>query len=277
MNAEPEQNGERRVEVRYPSETVSFQVGYKAPSVHSDDIWALDVVANVLSGGESSRLHQALVYEQQIALSANASFRAGLEPGLFEFYVEMKPGKTAAEGEKALNAEIERLATEGPTERELQKARNQAESGFISALKTNNGAGQTLGFFEHVHGDYHKMFFGASTATARVTAADCRRVAKQVFDAHATHGGDPRSARGRAGGTAMSRVLEGPLQRIRPFRSPRSCSRAALLVTLVLAATAAAQGRVDAHDATERTPASSSCPRRGCRSWTSAWSRARGR
>jgi zinc protease len=181
VNAEPEQNGERRIEVRYPSETVSFQVGYKAPSVTSDDIWALDVVSNILSEGESSRLHQALVYDQQIALSAGASFRAGLEPGLFEFYVEMKPGKTAEEGQKALDEQIERFVREGPTERELQKARNQAEAGFISALKTNNGAGRTLGYFEHIHGDYRKMFSAIERYRA-VTAEDCRRVAKQVFD-----------------------------------------------------------------------------------------------
>ena len=181
VNAEPEQNGEKRVEVRYPSETVSFDVGYKAPSVASDDIWVLDILQNILAGGESSRLHQALVYDQQIALSANAGFRASLEPSLFEVYVEMKPGKSAAEGEKALYAELDRLATEGPTERELQKARNQAESSFIGALKTNNGAGQALGFFEHVHGDYRK-FFGAIDKYRAVTAADCRRVAKQVFD-----------------------------------------------------------------------------------------------
>jgi predicted Zn-dependent peptidase len=181
VNSEPEQNGERRVEVRYPSETVSFMAGYKAPGVASADIWALDVVANILSGGESSRLHQALIYDQQIALTAAASFQAGLEPGLFEFYVEMKPGRSTADGEKALYAEIERLATEGPTERELQKARNQAEMGFISALKTNNGAGRTLGFYEHIHGDYRKMFSAIEKYRA-VTAADCRRVAKQVFD-----------------------------------------------------------------------------------------------
>jgi predicted Zn-dependent peptidase len=181
VNAEPEQNGERRVEVRYPSETVSFMAGYKSPGISSEDTWALDVVANILSGGESSRLHQALIYDQQIALTAAAQFSAGLEPGLFEFYVEMKPGKSAADGEKALYAEIERIAGEGPTERELQKARNQAEAGFISALKTNNGAGRTLGFYEHVHGDYRRMFSAIEKYRA-VTAADCRRVAKQAFD-----------------------------------------------------------------------------------------------
>jgi predicted Zn-dependent peptidase len=181
VNSEPDQSGEKRVFVRYPSETVSIDVGYKAPSVKSDDIWTLDILSNILSGGESSRLHQALVYDQQIALSAGASYRAGLEPGLFEFYVEMKPGKTAAEGEKSLYAEIERLATEGPTERELQKARNQAEAGFIFALKNNFGAGRTLGFYEHIHGDYKKMFSAIEKYRA-VTADDCRKVAKQVFD-----------------------------------------------------------------------------------------------
>ena len=182
MDSEPEQIGEKRVDVRYPSETVSIDVGYKAPSVASDDIWTLDILSNILSGGESSRLHQALVYEQQIALSAGASFRAGLEPGLFELYAEMKPGHTAEEGEKSLYAEIQRLVSDGPSERELQKARNQAEAGFITALKTNNGAGQTLGYYEHIFGDYKRMFTAIDRYRA-VTAADCRRVAQQVFDA----------------------------------------------------------------------------------------------
>ncbi len=182
VDSEPDQIGEKRVDVRYPSETVSIDVGYKAPSVASDDIWTLDILSNILSGGESSRLHQALVYEQQIALSAGASFRAGLEPGLFELYAEMKPGHTAEEGEKSLYAEIQRLVSDGPSERELQKARNQAEAGFITALKTNNGAGQTLGYYEHIFGDYKRMFTAIDRYRA-VTAADCRRVAQQVFDA----------------------------------------------------------------------------------------------
>ena len=104
VNSEPDQNGEKLVDVRYPSETVSIDVGYKAPSVKSDDIWTLDILSNILSGGESSRLHQALVYDQQIALSAGSSYRTGLEPGLFEFYVELKPGHTSEEGEKSLYA-----------------------------------------------------------------------------------------------------------------------------------------------------------------------------
>jgi len=66
-------------------------------------------------------------------------------------------------------------------ERELQKARNLLEAGFIKGLKTNNGVGEQLGFFEHVYGDYHLMF-QALNRYQGVTVNDCRRVAKQIFD-----------------------------------------------------------------------------------------------
>jgi zinc protease len=180
VNAEPEQRGERRVAVHYPSENVSFQVGYKAPNAKNDEVYVLEVLSALLSEGESSRLHQALVYEKQMALEAGTFFRARLEPTLFEFFVEMKPGRSAMEGEKALDEVIARLVQEGPTERELQKAKNLLEAGFVRSLKTNNGVGEQLGFFEHVHGDYRAMFRSVERYRA-VTAADCRRVAQKTF------------------------------------------------------------------------------------------------
>jgi predicted Zn-dependent peptidase len=180
VDSEPEQRGERRAQVRYPAENTSFQVGYKAPAATSDDAWTLDVLETILGDGESSRLHRALVYEQQIALDASASFPARLAPGLFEFVVEMKPGKSAAAGEAALDSVLARLARDGPSEREVEKARNLLEAGLVRSLKTNNGAGEQLAFFEHVFGDYRRLF-DASERYRRVTVDDCRRVARQIF------------------------------------------------------------------------------------------------
>lgn len=119
--------------------------------------------------------------EQQLALSAGGFFSVRLQPSLFEVYAELRPGKTAAEGEQAIDAVLAKLAAEGPAERELQKAKNQLEARFVKRLKTNNGAGEALGFHEHVYGGYEAMF-GAIDRYRKVTAADCRRVAKQVFD-----------------------------------------------------------------------------------------------
>jgi predicted Zn-dependent peptidase len=181
VDSEPDQRGERRAEVHYTAENESFQVGYKAPGVKSPDAAVLDVLAQVLASGESSRLHQALVYELQIALDASAFFQTRLDPGLFELSVEMRPGRSAAEGLAAADSVLRRLTQDGPTERELIKARNLLEANFVRALKTNNGLGEQLAFYEHVFGDYAEMFKAIDRYRA-VTAADCRRVAKAIFD-----------------------------------------------------------------------------------------------
>ena len=94
----------------------------------------------------------------------------------------MKPGKTAAEGLEAMDQVIDRLIKEGPTARELQKAKNLLEASFIKSLKTNNGVGSTLGFYEHIYGDYRAIFQTLDKYQA-VTAQDCKRVAKAYFDA----------------------------------------------------------------------------------------------
>jgi len=181
VNAEPEQRGERHVKVHYPAQNVTLMMGYKAPGVQSPDLAAMDVVSNILADGESSRLHRALVYDKQVALAAGAYFQTSLQPTLFEFYADLRPGKTADEGLAALDEVIARFAEEGPTERELQKAKNQLEANFVKSLKTNNGIAQSLGFHEHVFGDYHEMFKMTDRYRA-VTAEDCKRVARELFD-----------------------------------------------------------------------------------------------
>jgi predicted Zn-dependent peptidase len=179
--AEPEQRGERRVEVHYPAENASFQVGYKVPGATSEDVPVLRALGAILAQGESSRLYRALVYEKQIALDVGSFFEVRLDPTLFELTVEMKPGKTAAKGESLLTQTIDRLIEEGPTERELLKAKNLLEVDFVRSLKTNNGAGAQLASYEHLFGDYRVMF-GALDKLQAITVADCRRVARMYFD-----------------------------------------------------------------------------------------------
>lgn len=179
-DAEPEQQGERRALVHHAAENVSLEVGWKAPTARSADAPALDVLAKVLAGGESTRLHQGLVYERRIAIAVSAGFDARIDPSLFTLGLEMKPGHTAAEGERAAFAIVDRLAREGPTTRELQKAKNLLQAEFVEALKTNNGVAGQLASYEHVFGDWREMFREQDRIRA-VTAADCRRVAKATF------------------------------------------------------------------------------------------------
>jgi len=82
---------------------------YLAPSVRSNDEPALDLADEILSGGQSSRLYQSLVYEQQVA--QRASFDADLREdlGLLTFRVIVASGKSLPEAEKSLNDQIENI------------------------------------------------------------------------------------------------------------------------------------------------------------------------
>jgi len=181
VDSEPEQRGERRIEVRYPAETQTFVEGYKAGGVQSPDLYVLHLLSILLSDGESSRLHQTLVYERQMALDVSSEYRTRLQPGLFTVSVEMKPGRSAADGQAALDSALAAFAKDGPAPRELEKAKNLAEADFVRSLKTNNGVGEMLASYEHLFGDYRAMFQTVGRYRA-VTAEDCRRVARQLFD-----------------------------------------------------------------------------------------------
>jgi zinc protease len=73
-SGEDEQKGERRVYVKKEAELPYIMTAYKVPNISHKDGFALDVLGSILSDGKSSRLYHALVYEQQIALSAWASY-----------------------------------------------------------------------------------------------------------------------------------------------------------------------------------------------------------
>jgi zinc protease len=123
----------------------AFAVTYLAPSVRSNDEPALDLADEILLGGQSSRLYQSLVYEQQVA--QRASFDADLREdlGLLTFRVIVASGKSLPEAEKSLNDQIENILKNGVSEAELDKAKNRFLTGKLMERETNNGKASALG------------------------------------------------------------------------------------------------------------------------------------
>jgi zinc protease len=123
----------------------AFAVTYLGPSVRNNDEPALDLADEILSGGQSSRLYQSLVYEQQVA--QRASFDADLREdlGLLTFRVIVASGKSLPEAEKSLNDQIEKILKDGVTEAELDKAKNRFLTGKLMERETNNGKASALG------------------------------------------------------------------------------------------------------------------------------------
>ncbi len=123
----------------------AFAVTYLGPSVRDNDEPALDLAEEILSGGQSSRLYQSLVYEKQVA--QRASFSADLRDdlGLLTFRVIVASGKSLADAEKALNDQIEKILKDGVMEAELDKAKNRFLTGKLMERETNNGKASALG------------------------------------------------------------------------------------------------------------------------------------
>ncbi len=101
----------------------------------------MDVVANILAGGKNSRLHKRLVYDLQIAQDVNAYQYSQQLGGVFSIEVTARSGHTLAEIETLVQEEINKVKSEPPTVREVQRAVNQYEAGFLARLERVGGFG----------------------------------------------------------------------------------------------------------------------------------------
>ena len=106
------------------------------PSVADDnpDAPALDLLAQVLAGGDASRLHKALVLDSRVAADVSADSDTKEAGGLFTVDATASEGKTTADVERLLNAEFARLRKEPPTAGELARALALFEKANYAAL-----------------------------------------------------------------------------------------------------------------------------------------------
>ena len=178
---EPERTSEQRYTEYRPNVPLpALAITYLAPPVASDDTAALRVAESILSSGESSRLYQSLVYEQQLAQSAFVSADFREHPGLFTFGAILASGKKVEDAERALLAELKRIQEQPVSAAELDKAKNQLVTGELRERETSNGKAFALGQAAVLYGDPAR----ANTNLERlqtVTAADVQRVMKKYF------------------------------------------------------------------------------------------------
>ncbi len=135
---EPEQNTQRTVTLRDTRVSVpSFSTQWVVPSYHSQqhgEAEALDLLAEILGGGTRSRLYQQLVVKQGIAASAGASFQGRmLDDTSFSVYGAPRGDAKLADVEAAVNAEVVRIAKDGVSQDELDKAKDRFVRSMIFA------------------------------------------------------------------------------------------------------------------------------------------------
>jgi predicted Zn-dependent peptidase len=179
VDAEPEQQGERRITLVKDAALPAVMIGFKAPEAAHKDAPALDVLSSVLGQGESSRLYRKLVYGQ-LATDAQANFLGLAQPSLFTLYAQAQEGKTAEECEKAIYEVLRDVRANGVAADELQKAKNQLRAGRVRGLQTIDGKANLLGIYEVRYGDFNGLFTALDRYDA-VTNEDIKRVAETYF------------------------------------------------------------------------------------------------
>lgn len=180
---EPPQAAEVRVTKSYGSNSPlpAFVAGYRVPGIYTADYYALNLAANILSQGESSRLYRKLVYEDRVALQA-AGFPLFTEhPNLFWALAVMNQGKSLAEGEKALDEVLARMQREPVAATELEKAKNQTISDFILGRRTVQQKADAVGQAA-VLGKNPELVNLDLGRYLKVTPADIQRVARTYLD-----------------------------------------------------------------------------------------------
>ena len=180
VDAEPEQQGERRIKLHKATELPAVAIGYRGASVSSSDYYPLLVLTTILARGESSRLYRTLVYDKQITADVAAGMDEFIDAGLFSVYAQMQPGKSTEDAEEEIYKIIDDIVKNGVSDEELQKAKNIAAVDYVNEFKTNVGVAGRLGYYEVVHGNYQKSFDVLQKYNA-VTVEDIKRVAAQYL------------------------------------------------------------------------------------------------
>ncbi len=181
VSEEPEQSGERRVEVEFEANPKMI-IGYHKPSLPHFDDYVFDVIDILLSDGRTSRLYKKLVEEKKIAVSVSTSngFPGSRYANLFTVFATPRSPHTCDELEEEIYKQFDRLKEEAVTSYELNKVKNRLEASFIRSLNSNTGLAGRLSYYQTIAGDW-RYIEEHLKVIEKVTPEDIMEVAKKYL------------------------------------------------------------------------------------------------
>jgi len=147
---EPPRSAASRIILKHKQVTEpSWSRRYHAPSYREgarEQVYALQVLAEIVGGGPTSRLYRKVAVEAKMAAGAGAWYDGNARgPGVFGFYAAPLPGKTVEQIEALVQAEIDRLVKDGVTEEEVRNAVVRLQDEAVYARDSIDGPARTLG------------------------------------------------------------------------------------------------------------------------------------
>jgi len=178
---EPEPKGERRETMQDRlARLPQLNIGYKIPPATHADWPALSALAQILGGGESSRLYQRLVKTQELCANIGSGSTQRMGPGLFTITCAVRPGKTVEDAETVIAEEVARVQTAAVTAEELQRVRSSSRRGSVAIRESTLTRAQSLADNAALYNDPNRINT-VNEKIAAVSAADVQRVAARYL------------------------------------------------------------------------------------------------
>lgn len=177
---EPEQNEERRLTLYDQVASERFSQAYHVTSAKDDDSYALDVLANILFEGTSSRAYRRLVEDANLAQGVSGSAFTPAHPGLFVISASMRGGVKSAEAEKVLEQVIREVQEHGVSDAEIKVAVRQMTVQLVDSVRTPHGLAELIGTVMTIFGEPER-FANDLQKYFKVSADDVKRVASEYL------------------------------------------------------------------------------------------------
>ncbi len=116
-------------------------LAWHSPALHAPGDAELDLAADVLANGRTSRLYRRLIYERRLASDVTAAQSSRDVSGIFQVIVTAAPGCSLDELYAAIGEELQQLAADGPDDGDVERGRAQAEAAFVYRLQLLGGFG----------------------------------------------------------------------------------------------------------------------------------------
>ncbi len=181
LDKEPKQRGERRVTINFDAEQ-QLMIAYHKPTMPHKEDYAFDIILQILSEGRTSRLYKSLVVDKQLVTDVAAFTAPGSRyNNLMILSMTPRYGRSCADIEDAVYAELNRLKTEPLSATELDVARKQIMTSILRGLEGNSGLARMLSSYQTL-GDWHYLV-DYEKQLKLVTAEDVMAAAKRYLHA----------------------------------------------------------------------------------------------
>ncbi|MBL7857303.1 MAG: insulinase family protein [Cyclobacteriaceae bacterium] len=176
---EPAQRAKRKREVKADVPASALYKTYHMPGRFHKDYYAIELLSDVLSRGQSSRLYEKLVKEKEIFTSISSFTMSSIDPGLVVVNGRVRSGVQLYDAEREVDSIIQEVVSDGPTELELEKVKNQAYATLeFGEVEVMNRAMNLA--FAKLSGNANEVN-EESKQIESVTISDMKRIGAEIF------------------------------------------------------------------------------------------------